>query len=208
MNMSKPLTDRRLSAAKWRSIATFGAMLASSSGPAIVPTLSAQTAPVAAAETTKTQVPRKPIGTLILGELTSIAVRDVNDPASGGQIEVDGKPIVIPDRLSVGLPSGAATLRDLMLGAPAECQSLQPPQSGLAASDSCRGNRPPALARVVASANESGELVASLLMIQKDSAATLARIRPSRRMRSRTYGQQPADAAAYPKKPEPEAPRR
>lgn len=199
--MSKRLTGRRPPSAKWWSIATV-AMLASIGGSPFVPTVGAQTA-TAAAGTTETQAPRKPIGTLILGELTSIAVRDVNDPASGGQIVVAGKEITIPDRLAIGLPSGQAQLRDLMLEAPAECKTLQPPQSGLAESDSCRGNRPPALARVVAASNASGELVASLLMIQKDSARTLARMRPQGRSRVRAYGQQPPDTAAYPKKPEP-----
>jgi hypothetical protein len=194
MSTSKSVTCRRVRSAKWRRIATIVAMLASSG------TVAAQTAPAGAASTT--EVPRKPIGTLILGELTSIAVRDANDPASGGQIVVAGKEITIPDRLAIGLPSGPAQLRDLMLEAPAECKTQRPPQSGLAVSDSCRGNRPPALARVVAAPNASGELVASLLMIQKDSARTLARIKPQGRSRVRAYGQQPPDTAAYPKKPE------
>ena len=202
MSTSKPVTCRRIRWATGWSIATVVAMIASSGGPALVPTVSAQTAPVGAAAATEAQSPRKPTGMLILAELTSIAVRDVNDPASGGQIVVDGKQITIPDQLLIGLPSGRVPLRDLMLEAPAECKSQQPPQSGLAVSDSCRGARPPALARVVASPNASGELVASLLMIQKDSGRTLARIRPQGRSRARAYGQQPSDAAAYPKKPE------
>jgi hypothetical protein len=155
---------------------------------------------VALTGTTEAQSPPKPIGTLILGEVTSIAVRDVNDPASGGQVVVNGKQITIPDRLLVGLPSGRVPLRDLMLAAPAECKSQQPAQSGLAVSDSCRGDRQPALARVVASPNAWGELVASLLMIQKDSARTLARIRPEGRSRAGSYGQRSSDGAAYPKK--------
>ena len=202
MSTSKSVTRRRVRLAKWRSIATVVATLASSAIPAFAPNTHAQTAPAGAARNTETPSPRKPIGTLILGELTSIAVRDMNDAASGGQIVVAGKPITIPDRLTVGLPSGSVPLRDLMLEAPAECKSQQPPQSGLAVSDSCRGARPPALARVVARPNESGELVASLLMIQKDSGRTLARIKPQGRSRLRAYGQQPPDAAGYPKKPE------
>ena len=201
MSTSKSVTGRRVRSAKWRPIATLVAMLASS-GIAFVPTVAAQTAPAGAASTTEAPSPRKPIGMLILGELTSIAVRDVNDPASGGQLVVAGKEITIPDRLVVGMPSGTAPLRDLMLEAPAECKSQRPPQSGLAVSDSCRGSRPPALARVVATPNASGELVASLLMIQKDSAHTLARIKPQGRSRARSYGQQPPDSAADPKKSE------
>jgi hypothetical protein len=186
------------------SALTIAIAFSTAGGPVFVPAVSAQTqtAPVSAAGTTQAQSPRKPGGALILGELTSIAVRDVNDPASGGQIVVDGKAITIPERLSVGLPSGLVPLRDLMLEAPAECKSQRPPQSGLAASDSCRGDRPPALARVVAGLSASGELVATLLMIQKDSGRTLARIRPQGRARARSYGQQPSDAAAYPKKAE------
>jgi hypothetical protein len=202
MRTSKSVTCRRVRPAKWRPIATVVAMLASSGGPAVVSTVAAQTAPAGAASTTEAPSPRKPIGTLILGELTSIAVRDLNDPASGGQIVVADQQITIPDRLAIGLPSGMVPLRDLLLEAPAECKSQRPPQSGLAVSDSCRGSRPPALARVVASRNASGELVASLLMIQKDSGHTLARIKPQGRSRARSYGQQPPDTAAYPKKPE------
>src|SRR3989454_5313030 len=201
MSHSKPVTCRRMASPQWWSIAVV-AMLAPSGRPAIGRTDRAIPPPVAAAAATEAQSPRKPTGMLILAELTSIAVRDVNDPASGGQIVVDGKQITIPDQLLIGLPSGRVPLRDLMLEAPAECKSQQPPQSGLAVSDSCRGARPPALARVVARPNASGELGASLLMIQKDSGRTLARIRPQGRLRARAYGQQPSDAAAYPKKPE------
>lgn len=201
MSTVKPLTCRRLRSAKWWSTATVVAMLGSSGGPAVGPTVSAQTAPVGAAGTTEAQSPRKPTGTLILGELTSLGVRDLNDPASGGRMVVDSKQITVPDRLLIGLPSGQVPLRDLMLEAPAECRSQQPPQSGLAVSDSCRGERSPALARVVASPTASGELVAIVVMIQKDSAGVLARIRPQRRSRAAAYGQQPSDAAAYPQGP-------
>ena len=151
------------------------------------------------AGSTEAQTPVRTNGTLILGEITSITISDANDPVSAGRIVVDGKQITLPDKLLIGLPSGSVSLRDLMLEAPAECQSHQPPQSGLAVSDSCRGDRPPALARVVASANASGELVASVVMIQKDSGRTLARIRPQRNARARSYGQPPQDAAGYPK---------
>jgi hypothetical protein len=154
-----------------------------------------------AAGITEAQTPRKPAGTLILGEVTSLAVRDMNDPASGGRIVVDGRQITIPEKLLIGLPSGQKSLRDLMLDAPAECKSQQPPQSGLAASDSCRGDRLPALARVVASASASGELVASVVMILKDSGPTLSRFRRQHETRVRPYGQQPSEAGAHPKPP-------
>ena len=135
---------------------------------------------VGGAVTTEAQSSRKPTSTLILGEITNITIRDMNDPASGGCSVVDGRQITLPEKLLIGLPSGRKSLRDLMLEASAECKSQQPPQSGLAVSDACRGDRTPALARVVASAGATGELVASVLMIQKDSGRTLARIKPSR----------------------------
>lgn len=149
-----------------------------------------------AADRTEAQSSRKPTATLILGEITHIAVRDMNDPASGGRMVVDGREITLPEKLSIGLPSGRTSLRDLMLEAPATCRSQQPPQSGLAMSDSCRGDRPPALARVVASASASGELVASVVMIQKDSGRTLARIKPRRGAQADSYRRQPSGSAA------------
>jgi hypothetical protein len=152
-----------------------------------------------AADSTEAQSSRKPRGTLILGEITSIAVRDMNNPASGGRIVVDGRQITLPEKLLLGLPAGPMSLRDLMLEAPAECKSQQPPQSGLAVSDSCRGDRHPALARVVASASASGELVASVVMIQKDSGRTLARIKPQRGARAGSYRRQSSGTAASPK---------
>jgi hypothetical protein len=149
-----------------------------------------------AADRTEAQSSRKPMATLILGEITTIAVRDMNDPASGGRIVVDGRQITLPENLLIGLPSGQKSLRALLLDAPAECRSQQPPQSGLAVSDSCRGGRPPALARVVASASASGELVASVVMIQKDSNRTLARIKPRRGAQADSYRRQPSGTAA------------
>lgn len=151
-----------------------------------------------AAGTIEAQSSRTPTGTLILGEIVSFAVRDANDPASGGRLVVDGKQITVPDKLLIGLPSGRVPLRDLMLEAPAECRSQQPPQSGLAVSDACRGDRPPALARVVATPSASGELVASVVMIQKDSGPTLARFRRQRDSRARPQEAQPSNATAYP----------
>jgi hypothetical protein len=145
-----------------------------------------------AAGSTEAQSSRKPTATLILGEITSIAVRDMNDPASADRIVVDGRQITLPEKLSIGLPSGQKSLLDLILEAPAECKSQQPPQSGLAVSDSCRRDRPPALARVVASANASGELVASVVMIQKDSGRTLARMKARRGAQAGSYKRQPS----------------
>jgi hypothetical protein len=133
------------------------------------------------------QSARKPTATLVLGEITSIAVRDMNDPASAGRIVVAGRRITLPEKLLIGLPSGRKSLRDLVLEAPPECTSQQPPQSGLAVSDSCRRDRPPALARVVATASASGELVASVVMIQRDSGRTLARMKPRRGALARPY---------------------
>jgi hypothetical protein len=156
-----------------------------------------------AAASTEAQSSRKPTSTLILGEITKITFHDMNDPASGGRIVVDGRQITLPEKLLIGLPSGQKSLRDLMLEAPAECKSQQPPQSGLAVSDSCRGDRPPALARVVASAGASGEFVASVLMIQKDSGPTLARIKPPRRAQPGSYRRQPSGTPAPPKPPDP-----
>lgn len=149
-----------------------------------------------AADRTEAVSARKPTSMLILGEITNIAISDIHDPASGGRIVVDGREITLPEKLSIGLPSGRTSLRDLLLEAPAECRSQQPPQSGLAVSDSCRGNRPPALARVVASASASGDLVASVVMIQKDSGRTLARIKPQRGAQAGSYKRQPSGSAA------------
>jgi hypothetical protein len=158
---------------------------------------------VGGAGSTEAQSSRKPTSTLIRGEITNITLRDINDPASGGRIVVDGRQIRVPEKLLIGLPSGQKSLRDLMLEAPAECKSQQPPQSGLAVSDACRGDRPPALARVVASAGASGELVASVLMIQKDSGRTLARIKPPRGAQPGWYRRQPSGTPAPPKPPGP-----
>jgi hypothetical protein len=152
-----------------------------------------------AVDSTEAQSSRKPAGTLILGEITNIAIGDIHDPASGGRIVVDGRQITLPKKLLIGLPSGQKSLRDLLLEAPAECRSQQPPQSGLAVSDSCRGDRPPALARLVASVSASGELVASVVMIQKNSGRTLARIKPQRGAQAGSYGRQPSGTAASPK---------
>ena len=154
------------------------------------------------AASTEAQSSRTPTSTLILGEITNLAFRHMNDPASGGRIVVDGRPITLPEKLLIGLPSGQKSLRDLMAEAPAECKSQQPPQSGLAVSDSCRGDRPPALARVVASAGASGELVASVVMIQKDSGRTLARIKPQRAQKG-SYKRQPSGTPAPPRPPGP-----
>jgi hypothetical protein len=120
----------------------------------------------------------KATGSLILGTIESVMVDDMNDPSSAGRMVVKGKEITIPHGLLVGLPSGRMTLRNLLLEAPEECKAQQPPQSGLAVSDTCRNGGTPALARVIASPTESGGLVASLVMVQKDSARTIARTRP------------------------------
>jgi hypothetical protein len=144
---------------------------------------------------------RKPTSTLILGEITAIAIRDMNDPASGGGIVVDGRQITLPEKLSMGLPSGEKSPRDLILEASPECKSQQPPQNGLAVSHSCRRDHPPALARVVASASASGELVATVVMIQKDSGRTLARIKPPHGAQAGSYKQRPSGTAASPKPP-------
>jgi hypothetical protein len=118
--------------------------------------------------------PRK----LVLGEVESLIVNDMRDPASGGRIVVNGKEITIPSNLSIGLPSGRITLTDLMLDAAEQCRAQEPVQSGLAVSDSCRGDKPPALARVMVQPDANGTLVADLVMIQADSALTLSRIKP------------------------------
>jgi hypothetical protein len=117
-------------------------------------------------------------GSLILGEIESIAVDDMNDASSSGRLVVQGKEITIPRGLSIGLPTGRLTLRNLVLDAPDDCKSQQPPQSGLAVSDTCRKEGTPALARIVANPDESGRMVAKLVMVQKDSARTIARMRP------------------------------
>jgi len=109
------------------------------------------------------QAKARPTGQLILGEIESVTVTNLDDPSSGGVIVVKGKRITIPDNLSIGLPAGRMTLRNLVLDGPKECTSLQPVQSGLAVSDTCRTSGSPALARV---------------MVLKDSATTLARMRP------------------------------
>jgi hypothetical protein len=114
---------------------------------------------------------------LILGVIERIAVDDMNDPASAGRLVVQGKEITIPRGLAIGLPTGEATLRTLVLEAPEECKAQEPPQSGLASSDSCLNGGAPALARVVASSTESGGLVATVVMVQKDSSRTLARMK-------------------------------
>ena len=96
---------------------------------------------------------------------------------------VAGKQITIPKNLLIGLPKSRITLRNLVLDAPEPCKAQDPPQSGLAVSDSCRKDKPPALARIVATPAASGEMVASLVMVQKDSATTLARFSKERRSR-------------------------
>jgi len=116
-------------------------------------------------------------GRLILGEIESIKVRDLSDPASGGVLVVKGKRITIPDNLLIGLPAGRMTLRNLVMDGPQSCTSQVPLQSGLAVSDTCRTDGSPALARIVAKPDASGELVAALVMVLKDSATTLARMR-------------------------------
>lgn len=118
-------------------------------------------------------------GSLILGEIESVAVDDMNDSSSGGRVVVQGKEVTIPRGLSIGLPKGRSSLRNLVLDAPDECKSQEPPQSGLAVSDTCRNGGSPALARIVASPDASGAMVASLVMVQKDSARTIARMRPA-----------------------------
>ncbi len=121
---------------------------------------------------------KKAAGSLILGEIESVTVEDMSDVSSAGRMVVRGKEITIPPDVTVGLPTGRVTLRNLVLEAPEECRSQQPPQSGLAVSDSCRNGGSPALARIVATPDASGALVASLVMVQKDSGRTLARMRP------------------------------
>jgi hypothetical protein len=113
---------------------------------------------------------------LILGTIENIAVDDMNDASSAGRLVVQGKEITIPRGLLIGLPAGRITLRNLVLEAPDECKSQEPPQSGLAVSDTCRNGGTPALARIVAKPTESGGMVASLVMVQKDSSRTLARM--------------------------------
>lgn len=121
-----------------------------------------------------------PQGVLILGEIESITVSDMNNPASGGSISVAGTRVTIPDNLLIGLPGKRLTLRNLVLDGPDDCKAQVPPQSGLALSDSCRNDRAPGLARVVASPNPSGNLVAGVAMVQKDSGLTLGRTGPLR----------------------------
>jgi hypothetical protein len=123
------------------------------------------------------QAKAKAAGTLILGVIESVTVDDMNDPSSAGRMVVKGKEITIPRDLLIGLPAGRMTLRNLVLEAPAACKSQQPPQSGLAVSDTCLDGGTPALARIVANATESGGMVASLVMVQKDSVRTLARMK-------------------------------
>jgi hypothetical protein len=124
------------------------------------------------------RTPAKMDGALFLGEIESIAVDDMNDSSSSGRIVVQGKEIAIPRGLSIGLPTGRLTLRDLVQDAPDECKSLEPPQSGLAVSDTCRNGGTAALARIVANPDASGRMVAKLVMVQKDSGRTIARMRP------------------------------
>ena len=148
------------------------------------------------------QVRAKTTGQLILGPIDSITVSDMTSPSSGGRMVVGGKQITIPDNLLIGLPKSRITLRNLVLEAPEACKSQQPPQSGLAVSDSCRKDKPPALARVVASPDASGEMVASLVMVQKDSARTLARFEKVRRpRRARSAGDGAGTYATQPMKP-------
>jgi len=119
-----------------------------------------------------TPKPRK----LVLGEIESLSITDVNDPASGGLIVVGGKYIAIPTNLLIGIPSGRLALRDLVLHAPEECRSQG--QSGLAVSDTCRKDKTPAMARLMVQPDSAGNLVADVVMIQTDSTRTLARIKP------------------------------
>ena len=121
--------------------------------------------------------PAKMDGSLILGEIESIAVDDMNDASSSGRMVVQGKQVTIPRGLSIGLPTGQLSLRDLVQDAPEERTSQVPPQSGLAVSDTCRKEGTPALARIVANPDASGQMVAKLVMVQKDSARTLARFK-------------------------------
>jgi hypothetical protein len=116
-------------------------------------------------------------GTLILGAIESITVDDMNDPSSGGRVVVRGKEITIPRGLRIGLPTGESTLTSLVAEASDECKSQEPPQSGLATSDTCLNGGSPALARVIANPTESGGMVATLVMVQKDSARTIARMK-------------------------------
>ena len=151
-----------------------------------------------AAGAAEAQSARKPAGSLILGEITSLTVNDASNPDSGGRLVVDGQQIVVPDKLAITEPTGGSTLQALMLAASDDCKSQKPPQSGIATSDSCRGERPPALARIVASPNEKGELVATAVMIQKDSARTLSRLKPKAGAGDGSYGK--AGAYSRPKK--------
>jgi hypothetical protein len=155
---------------------------------------------VAQAQTEQVKAPAA--GALILGEIESVTVDDMNDPSSGGRMVVKGKQITIPKDLLIGLPKGRMTLRNLVLDAPEACKALQPPQSGLAVSDTCRNGSTPALARIVAKPAASGELVASLVMVQKNSATTLARFSRERRSRrSANRDAQPPASAVQPVKP-------
>lgn len=137
------------------------------------------------------QSARTPTSTLILGEITSLAVDNMRDPASGGRLVVDGKTIIVPEKLSIGLATGKSSLQGLMVAASEDCKTQDPPQSGLATSDSCRGQQPPALARIKASPNANGELVATLLMIQKNSGRALARMKPDANASKQSYGRTP-----------------
>jgi hypothetical protein len=159
---------------RWAAVGMLAMVFASFGAPSIVPTtLHAQRPAKARAPL----VAPKPSSALILGAIESIAVDDMNDPASAGRIVVKGKEVTIPRDLSIGLPTGRTTLRDLVLEAPAECKAQEPPQSGLAASDTCLNGSTPALARIIAKPSESG-MVASTVMVQKDSGRTLARMKP------------------------------
>ena len=165
-------TQRRWTAVRMLAmvVATFGLLC-------IVPsTVQAQGRPK------KAFAPRTPPktlpGSLFLGEIESIAVDDMNDMSSGGRMVVQGKEVTIPRGLSIGLPKGRSSLRSLVQDAPDECKSQEPPQSGLAVSDTCRNGSTPALARIVAVPDASGAMVANLVMVQKDSSRTIARLRP------------------------------
>lgn len=144
------------------------------------------------------QSARKATGTLILGEVNSLAVSNASDPASGGRLVIDGKTVIVPDKLAIGLASGPTSLQALMASASESCKSQQPPQSGLATTDTCRGEKPPALARVMASANEKGELVASVVMVMQNSAKTLARMKPGTNADASAYGR--ANNTSYAKR--------
>lgn len=159
---------------RWAAARMFAMVVASIGLTSIVPTaIHGQGAPKAAVA----PAPAKTAGSLILGAIESIAVADMNDPSSPGRMVVRGKEITIPSDVLIGLPTGHVSLRDLVLEAPEECKSQQPPQSGLAQSDTCLNGGSPALARVIATRSASGDMVASTVMVQKDSARTLARMK-------------------------------